>query len=363
MSSKLLFVVDQLRTRIGEGHWKVGEKLPVEAQLAQEFGCSIGTVNKAFALLAHDGLIERRTRAGTTVLSPAPRVDPSKQLDAFAFIYPSEQHEGIWQTVIGFQEAAKAAKRRVLTFSSGIDYEKEADYISRLSEFDVKAAAFYPVFLSADEQVHFTQMIKASKFQIISVEISLPGSGISSVAVNGIHAGYTMTKHLIDLGLKKIGFLSNYSWVPFMRDRFQGYKWALEESGIALQPEWVKLENVMNPDFEDPLEEPTYIASQYLENVKGIEGVVCGNDFLAHGMIFAAQKKGIKIPKHLKVVGIDDFQAPEKLPVALTTYHVPYRQMGVEAFNLLNAIVDKKINAETEKQVRGEIVIRESSKS
>ena len=81
-------------------------------------GVGKGTVSKALAVLVHEGFVERKARAGTTVTYGKEGSKPG-QLDAFAFIYPSEQHEGIWRTVKGFQDAARDAGRRVVMLTTG----------------------------------------------------------------------------------------------------------------------------------------------------------------------------------------------------------------------------------------------------
>lgn len=59
---------DELLRRINDQEWPVGTELPDELQLAQEFGAARGTVRRALAALAEQGLIERRKRAGTRVI-------------------------------------------------------------------------------------------------------------------------------------------------------------------------------------------------------------------------------------------------------------------------------------------------------
>jgi len=129
---KVTAVYSCLREEILSGKWAFGVKLPKESEIATRFDCSLGTVSKALGLLVHEGFVERRARAGTTVTYGAEVPDES-QFDSVAFIYPSEQHEGIWRTVKGFQDAARETGRRVMMLTTGLDYQKEAEYIARLS--------------------------------------------------------------------------------------------------------------------------------------------------------------------------------------------------------------------------------------
>ena len=56
-----------MRRRIVEREWRQGDRIPDEADLATEFGVARATVNKALQLVADEGLLDRRRRAGTRV--------------------------------------------------------------------------------------------------------------------------------------------------------------------------------------------------------------------------------------------------------------------------------------------------------
>lgn len=352
-----------LRDEILGGVWAVGSQLPNEVEMARRFECSAGTVNKAVALLVHEGLVVRKNRSGTRVVSNTLPSEPKQvQLDAFAFIYPSEQHEGIWRTVKGFQDAAREAGRRVVMLSTGPEYEKEAEFIGRLSEFDVKGAVVYSIIPTPQDQVHFSQLLVNSKFPVVLAEVNLPGLGCPSVVVDGFHAGYTMTRHMIERGAKRIGFFSNYSWAPFMRDRHRGYCWALDEARISEPKNGVYLGTAMHPDFHHPLDEPTQLAEVYLSSAEKLDAVVCADDFLALGCIVAARKEGRQVPADLLVSGMGDYSAlASSMGVPLTTYRIPFEQMGQKSFDALNFALAGNSGLYSESQLRGTLVIRESA--
>jgi GntR family transcriptional regulator, arabinose operon transcriptional repressor len=361
-SNKLDYVFQQLEKKIISGELKVGDQMLTENELAAYFNCSRGTVSKAVGRLVHEGLVERRTKVGTRVIrNSTTRTSPlSLKLDASALIFPGEQHEGIWRIERGFQGAAREAKRRVIMLTTGTDFRKEAEIIGRLSEFDVKGAVIYPVLADPADQVYFVQMISASRFPVVMVELNIAGFGRPAVVADGLHAGYTVTKHLLDQGLKKIGFLTNYAWVPFMRDRYQGYRQAMLEAGLVENSSHVLLEPSMRPSFEDPLAEPTRMAREFIRDHRDLEGIVCGNDWLAHGCLVAAVEAGISVPKEMKIIGIDDFRS---LPHSdrLTTYHIPYEEMGREAFWTLETCFQGLTPAIVERQMRGYLVVRDSA--
>lgn len=67
-------IANEVRRRIVEREWRQGERIPDEADLALEFDVARATVNKALQLLADEGLLDRRRRAGTRV-----KIDPVRK--------------------------------------------------------------------------------------------------------------------------------------------------------------------------------------------------------------------------------------------------------------------------------------------
>lgn len=357
------FVFTELERRIAEGMWAIGQQIPTEAELSEEFSCSRGTVSRAIARLAHEKLVERRTRAGTRVIQrpqPGGRARNGNahalDLDACACIYPSVEHEGIAMIVQGFQSAANEARQRVMMLTTGMDFRKEAEIVGRLGEFNVRGAVIYPVIRSPQDQVYYMQMILSCPYPVVIVGVNIPGVNRLGVAMDGQHAAYTMARHLIDRGARRIGFLSNYAWVPTVRDRYMGYRQALSEAGLDFVS-FAYQETKMNPRFEDPLEEPTQLGRDYLARFgNDVDAILCHEDFLAHGLIRAAAEAGIDIPGRLLVTGIGGLKKLPSLPHPLTTYRLPFDKMGETAFRILLEQIENRYSGPPETLLRGEFV-------
>lgn len=358
--SKIAAIQKELLHALRHNRWKVGDKLPADLELAQQFDCGLGTIGRALALLAHDGWVERKTRVGTRVLRTGAE-QAGVQMDALAFVYPSTQHEGIWKMAKGFQDAAKQAGRRVVMLSTGSDYAKEAEYIARLSEFDVRGAITCPNITSPEEQVQFSQLLVQSKFPVVLSGTNFPGLGCSAATIDRFHVGYTMTRHLLAQGLRRIGYFSNLSWVGSLHDTYQGYCWALDEAGIRERTEWSTLEPSVVIDFDEPVRESIGMGRNFLARYSDLEGVVAASDYLALGLMAAAQERGLRVPEDLKITGADDFMLGLQAKVPLTTYRVPYEDVGRRCFVLLQQRVlqpELPVQVET---LRGEIVVRASA--
>lgn len=360
--SKYKNVYAVLQDRILSGVWPVGCQIPSEVELSTEFACSRSTVGAAMANLVHEGLVERRTRAGTRVLANTLNSrKTSVDLDAFALLYPSDKHENIWKVAQGFQGEANIQQRRSVMFATGPDFRKEAEIITRLAEFDIRGAAIYPMVSCPEEELALLQMISASKFPLVLIGGPLFGCVCPTVEVDGFHIGFTMAMHLIETGSTRIGFFTNNSSEPSRRAMYKGYLWALEQAGLPVEKEWIFLKVSMHADFDNPLREPTDFGHAYLTAAKGVESVVCGDDHLALGLMQAARERGLSIPDDLRITGCDDLLLASTSRPPLTTYRISAEAVGRSAFQLLNDSVNSPADAPQSVCVRGSLIVREST--
>ena len=365
--SKVEIVYQALAERLSAGIWKVGEYISTEEALAREFGYGRNTISKAIARMAHEGLVERKKRAGTRVLqSEVRRERTSVDLNAVAFICPSEQHEGIWRTIRGFQQAAGEKKRRTLTLTTGSDYRKELEIIGRLVEFDVQGVAMNGVEPLPENVTHFQKRLQEASLPMIQAGAACLGLQIPSVIVDGFHASHTMIHYLFDKGVRRIGYFDTRAPIsPWILPRYQGYRWTLAELGLVEDPRLVCARESKCNDFNDPLAESKAFAREYLDQIKGlnVEAVVCGTDYWALGLIAAAMERGIEVPRDLMVTGVDDYAMASSAPVPLTTYRVPFEAMGRKSYEMLEEMIStgRWRKVETQVQMRGEVVIRNSA--
>jgi LacI family transcriptional regulator len=146
------------------------------------------------------------------------------------------------------------------------------------------------------------------------------------VTSDNMLGGYIATKHLIDLGHKKIGCITGpLSEYGAMR-RLLGYRDALEENQIVYDEELV-----YNGDFQVA----SGIAGAEALIKRGVTALFCGNDMMAQGVLITAEKMGIAVPRELSVVGYDNNPVCELLRVPLTTVAQPVELMGKAACELL----------------------------
>jgi len=145
--------------------------------------------------------------------------------------------------------------------------------------------------------------------------------------------GYSATKHLIDKGHKKIAFVGNKNISFSFRERLFGFK-----ECIAAHP------GVIGVDLHDEISnlEDYYSTGKFEALIadRDITGAVCANDHIALSLYRFLHTHGIKIGEEVSVLGIDDMHDSRFANPPLTTMHIPRREMGECAADIIIKMIE-----------------------
>ncbi|MBO1398951.1 transcriptional repressor PurR [Vibrio cholerae] len=170
---------------------------------------------------------------------------------------------------------------------------------------------------------------------------------------NSLQGGYMAAKHLIECGHKEIGCITG----PLIRHqaqmRYEGYKRALAEAGIAMNPDWI-----VESDFEC---EGGYQAFEKLyQRGKLPSALFVSNDMMAMGVIQAASQRGLRVPDDLSLIGYDDVHIAKFMTPALTTIHQPKYRLGKAAVDTLLYRLENPDTTAQVVQLEPTLVVRSS---
>lgn len=179
---------------------------------------------------------------------------------------------------------------------------------------------------------------------------------VDSVVSAGFHGMYRMTEYLIKHGHQKLAFVGTLMYTESITDRYYGYCKALLEHHIPVREDWIINDRdpetgLMGLDYELalPKELPT--------------AFVCNNDVAAYALIKQLNKKGIRVPEDVSVVGYDNYLYSEFGESTITTFSVDVAKMSTIAVDC----IIQRIENPTEKGelhiVSGNILERDSVKS
>ncbi len=179
--------------------------------------------------------------------------------------------------------------------------------------------------------------IEVYKIPIVFVDFYPPSGEHSAVLIDNIQGGEKATEHLIAYGHKHIGFLGGDMIHPSIRDRFQGYKNALDKFKIPFNPKYV-VTRESNTDRKCGY----HAAKTLLKANKGITSIFACNDAMALGAMQYIRENGKKIPHDISIIGFDDVLEDLSSDPPLSSIRVPKVDMGIEGVRLLMDYIASK---------------------
>ncbi len=154
--------------------------------------------------------------------------------------------------------------------------------------------------------------------RIASVPLDAPDRMIVSHDRIG---GREAARHLIGLGHRRLAFISGPPSFRSAHERRGGFQDGMAEAGLILWPEHIAMGAYT---FESGLA----CGELLLALDPRPTGIFAGNDEMAAGLLQAARRAGLEVPRDLSIVGFDDFQLASSVWPALTTIHTQTREAG-----------------------------------
>jgi LacI family transcriptional regulator len=150
---------------------------------------------------------------------------------------------------------------------------------------------------------------------------------------------------LVGHGLRRMAFVSGFADSPDSAARSAAFRQAVSVHGGALEP-------------------VDCLAADWTSSgaARGVvpEAIVCANDQMAVGAMYALEAGGLRVPEDVAVVGFDDVPLARHLSPPLTTVRQPTRQLGAVAVDSLVALLDGVTPAKRDIVLPTELIVRGS---
>jgi LacI family transcriptional regulator len=158
------------------------------------------------------------------------------------------------------------------------------------------------------------------------------GEGGALVGATNRQGAYDATRYLIELGHRRIGFITGRLDVGCSHDRLAGHRQALIDSGLPADPALV---------FEGDFTQPAgFSRAQALLALPGRPtAIFASNDEMAFGVMEAVRDGGLRIPDDISVVGFDDIPQAAVVNPPLTSVRQPLIEMGRSATRMLLQLI------------------------
>lgn len=303
-----------------------------QKMIAQELGITTTTVSKA---LKDYPDISRSTKEAVKALAREWNYLPDYQALALrnqhtrtlGLVIPEIVHYFFSNVIKGIIQSAEERGYQLLITLSRNSRDLEENQLNLLYGQRVEG-----ILISlANETVDHAHLMFLQKQEVPVVMFDKVASDFNcrKVIIDDERGGYLATKHLIDKGCKKIAHIRGPLEPLNSKGRFNGYRRALLEHGLAFDEQLIRVCQDVNFD------EGYNFGLELLNQVDDLDGIFAVTDQVGVGAMKAAQKMGIKVPNELKIIGFSDSQIAQVSHPPLSTIHQPGFEIGQTAARIL----------------------------
>ncbi len=329
---------------------KDGDQIWPEHTLSRNLGVSKSTVRRAVCDLVEIGVLRQQQGKGTFVAQAG-----HPQVQAFAlhairmvgFLSPFAHYEDgfMREITLGAEQALDPKRFIMVTKHVHLPLFTEADVLPGLVA-KVQGLLWLSTLNPASRKL--IARLHERRFPVVLVDRYLPEVPCSSVTTDNLEVGVLGTRHLIELGHRRIVHLTKPELISSTIERQEGYVLTMRQAGLTPQVVDGDDDALATALSGPPGERPT--------------AAFCLNDSLAMSCCRVLRHLNLRVPDDVSVVGIDDSPAAAAYDPPLTTVAQPRRQMGFKAARLLERLMtDPAVATHTRLLLQPSLVVRRST--
>ena len=256
----------------------------------------------------------------------------SSRSNVISVLIPSLSNTVFTDTLAGIQDAFDAGGYQVLIGNTRYSDAEEAKFL----RIHLQSNPDGVLLTGVKQSKEVRDMLQASGVPVVSLmdipdDPEWPAVGFSQHA-----AGFAITRHLIQKGYRRIGFIGAQLDDRTLK-RAEGFRQAMQQAGL-----YDAGRELLVPD-------PSTVAlgaellGRMLAMAPDCDAIFCCNDDLAYGAIYQCQRRGIAVPEKLAVCGFNDLPLSAWMNPTVTTIATPRYRIGFEAAKLLRQFIEGEV--------------------
>ncbi len=203
----------------------------------------------------------------------------------------------------------------------------------------------------------YIRTLATATVPIVLVDNFVDGLAVPCVLGDNEAGAYVATRHLVELGHRRIAILEGPRKYKTLTERRQGYVRALEETGLSPDPA-LMIAPLHSSPRKGYREMQTLLA---LPKAQWPTAVFAISDKTALGALEALKDVGLRVPDDMVLVGFDDIEESAHVVPPLTTVHLPMRTIGQEAVRRLIVWMNGTDMVPSKTVLYTKLVVRQSS--
>lgn len=281
---------------------------------------------------------------------PIARSMVTKKTKLIGIIIPDISQRFYSTLLSGIEEITSTYDYNILICNINENLEKEHKYLNILKAMRADGIIIMHEKFSPKVET----FLRTVNVPIVLSSVKSQNLNALSVNIDDCRASYDAVEYLIKLGHKKIAMIGgDMTDITTGKNRFAGYRQALQDHGIEYSKAYFKIGNFKIDGGYRAMEE-------ILKAESRPTAVFVVSDEMAIGAVDCITDKGLRVPGDISVVGFDDIDLASVIKPRLTTVHQPIREIGrMSAELLINQLENKSINVK-EVVINHSLILRDS---
>lgn len=325
-------------------------------------GVSIKSVSRVLNDEPHvSDKLRERVRAAVKELdyvpSPTARALRSSRTYTIHLVTLSVRSNFHHEIQFGALSAGERSGYRLIVSMLGENEASDPAFVRRWAEDIVRNG-------KPDGMILVPPMASDADFATIAEEMGIPlarigpndiDDGQHTVLINDRAGAAMITRHLIERGHDRIGFVWGKPDQVSAHERFAGFSEAMSLAGLPVDERYIRQGHF---EFECGLA----AGDSLLSLPEPPTAIFASNDDMAAGIVVAAHRRSVAVPEQLAVAGFDNAEIAEKMWPALTTIRQPLRELGAAAMqHLMTCRPSDPPRATSRQRLDFELIVRQST--
>ena len=256
----------------------------------------------------------------------------------------------------GIEEVTQVSGYSVFMSASQRDPERERLIVQTMTEHRIDGLIICSTSFSPRQSGHISQ----NGIPIVVINNQSAEDYRFSIYHDDVDGSRKLTRHLIDLGHRRIAYLGNLLSGRSTQDRLRGFQQEMHAAGLDVPEEYIH-------QVEGSLPES---GLQGLQHFLGLPvrptSILCYNDMMAFGVLKGLVQAGIQVPSEISVTGFDNIVFSDYTHPLLTTFEQPKRSIGNQAARLVLELLEKEHPSQADMEpkviiLQGRLLDREST--
>jgi LacI family transcriptional regulator len=296
-------------------------------QIAKDLGVSISTVSavinkRDYVRATLRARIEKALRDADYRPNQIARSLRLRQTRNVALIVPDLANFFYSRLMRGAEDYLAGVGYRLLVVDSREDWERQHDFLLSFSGKVADAIILVPCMATSEQIAKIPGLVRETP--LVYVDRSPLQGNVDSVLVDNVRASFEATRHLLQLGHRRIAIISEPLNLLNAADRLLGYQRALQSSGVPEDGELVRT--------GDNKEDSGYLNGvEFLRLANRPTAILVCNNLMTLGVLAAFRELGVVCPREVSLVGFDDFEWSQFLHPPLTMVRQPALELGAAA--------------------------------